>query len=82
MRQPWEQNPEAWKYTPEEIAQAEEVRRRGDVGVRELGKALGRLRATMAAATVSLQRFSDVVMVEKLTRATPGEETPPYTPPT
>ncbi|KKM65540.1 hypothetical protein LCGC14_1490170 [marine sediment metagenome] len=74
MRQPWEQNSEAWKYTPEEIAQAEEVRRRTEAGAQKLGKAFEKLGAALASATVSLQRFSDVVMVEELTRATLGEE--------
>ena len=62
MRQPWEQNPEAWKHTPEEITDAEEARRRAVFATHGLEREFDRLTASIRATTASLQRFADAAV--------------------
>ena len=74
VRQPWEQNPEAWKYTPEEIADIRKAQRRALFAAQEFTRQCDQMMRGFIPLAQALQRFTDAVVVEELTRGIPGEE--------
>ena len=74
VRQPWEQNPEAWKYTPGEIADMGKVQRRALFAAQEFTRQCDQMMRGFISLAQALQRFNDTVVVAELTRGTPREE--------